>query len=128
MVVTHEVYLILLLCISQCLGVLVGVINHFWKTKFYHLGSVENFSNAIFFLFCKSEKKCQNFHFLTPLTPFFEKTKKFDLKKIFFGGMWHMFSIQFLKPFSILEVFFQKFCFLTPLTPFLEKLKMLTFL
>ena len=44
----------------------------FEKIFFSHLGSVAHVSYAIFFSFFKSEKKIKNFHFLTPLTPFFE--------------------------------------------------------
>merc|ERR1712237_264023 len=42
--------------------------------------------------------------------------------------MWHMFSTQYLKPFSILEKKIQKKSFFAPLNPpFLKKLKILTF-
>ena len=75
------------------------------------------------FQFLRYFFKCfQNFHFLTPLTPLFwnlllrmsQKASNFFFS---FWGVWHMFSIQFLKPFLVLEVFFQNFHFLTPLTP-----------
>ena len=59
--------------------------------------------------------------FWPPYPPFLKKLKILTFLKIFFGDMWHMFSIQFLKLFSILEIFFQTFHFLTLLTPFFRK-------
>ena len=46
---------------------------------------------------------------------------KFVKTKFSFWGVWLMFSIQFLKPFPILESFFKKIHFLTPLTPLFWK-------
>ena len=63
------------------------------------------------------------FSFFDPLNhPFWKNSKFWLFLKIFFGGMWHMFSIQFFKPFSILKIFFQNFHFLTPITPLFWKI------
>ena len=92
--------------------------NHFWPPFL---------KNSKFWLFLKILRGIfSKFSFFDPLKPtFFEKLKILTLKKIFFGDMWHMFSMQFLKSFSIFEIFFQNLHFLTP--PFLKKLNILSF-
>ena len=49
--------------------------------------------------------------FFDPIVaPFLKKNLKIlDFLKSFFGGMWHMFYIQFFQPFSVLEVSISKF-------------------
>ena len=76
--------------------------------------------NHIFFADFKNIFEISKNKFLRSSQCILWKTQNFDLKNLL-RGMWHMFSIQFLKLFSILEIFFQNLNFLGLCGSFFEK-------